>query len=283
MNPLIDSLRQAGSNPYSWATAGLILAVALYSLYHWRTCPYLNHTKQVSPAESQAEVDRPFVAGPRFVVVILAGLGAVFAGLGMVSHQVNPPLALLLVVAGVFAVQIEPALLNIRESVARLVSAHREGPEAIAAAAALGFALTPDEARDIAVTWAKITAAANEQLGFTHPSMPDWDHISFCQIAAPVVMRDGIPTGSNAVAIHPDKIDRSPCDTGCSARIAVLYARGALKLGDRFTGISLIDSEFHCAIAAETSVVGRPAIVPTLSGRAWITGTHQHMLDPADP
>lgn len=63
----------------------------------------------------------------------------------------------------------------------------------------------------------------------------------------------------------------------------MLYARGALKLGDRFTGISLIDSEFHCTIAAETSVVGRPAIVPTLCGRAWITGTHQHMLDPADP
>jgi len=153
----------------------------------------------------------------------------------------------------------------------------------IADAAALGFALTPDEARNIAVTGAKITAAANEQLGFTHPSMPDWNHISFCQIAAPVVMGDGIPTGRNAVAIRPAKIDRSPCGTGCSARSAVLYARGALKLGNRFTGISLIDSEFHCTIAAETSVVGRPAIVPTLCGRAWITGTHQHMLDPADP
>ena len=159
----------------------------------------------------------------------------------------------------------------------------------IADSAALGFALTPDEARDLAETGMRITAAANEQLGFTHPSMPDWDHISFCQIAAPVEMRDGIATGRNAVAIRPARIDRSPCGTGCSARLAVLHARGRLKVGDRFTGVSLIGSEFHCTIAGETTIEGvsgvanRPAIVTTISGRAWITGTHQHMLDPDDP
>ena len=159
----------------------------------------------------------------------------------------------------------------------------------IADSTALGFALTPDEARDLAETGMRITAAANEQLGFTHPSMPDWDHISFCQIAAPVEMQGGVATGRNAVAIRPAKIDRSPCGTGCSARLAVLHARGRLKVGDRFTGVSLIGSEFHCTIAAETTIEGvsgvadRPAIVTTLSGRAWITGTHQHMLDPDDP
>ena len=159
----------------------------------------------------------------------------------------------------------------------------------IADSAALGFALTPDEARDLAETGMRITAAANEQLGFTHPSMPDWDHISFCQIAAPIEMRGGVATGRNAVAIRPARIDRSPCGTGCSARLAVLHARGRLKVGDRFTGVSLIGSEFHCTIAAETTIEGvsgvadRPAIVTTLSGRAWITGTHQHMLDPDDP
>ena len=153
----------------------------------------------------------------------------------------------------------------------------------IADAGALGFALTPDEARDIAETGARITTAANEQLGFTHPENGDWDHISFCQIAAPVEARDGVLTGRNAVAIRPAKLDRSPCGTGCCARMAVLHAKGRLKAGDRFTGISIIGSEFHCTIESETSVAGRTAIVPTLSGRAWITGTHQHMLDPDDP
>ncbi len=153
----------------------------------------------------------------------------------------------------------------------------------IADSTALGFALTPDEARDLAETGMRIVAAANQQLGFTHPSIPDWDHISFCQIAAPVEIRDGIATGRNAVAIRPAKIDRSPCGTGCSARLAVLHARGRLKVGDRFTGVSLIGSEFHCTIAGETTVADRSAVVTTLSGRAWITGTHQHMLDPDDP
>lgn len=153
----------------------------------------------------------------------------------------------------------------------------------IVEAAALGFRLTPDEAREIAETGSRITAAANEQLGFTHPENPEWDHISFCQIAAPVEDRGGVPTGRNAVVIRPGKIDRSPTGTGCSARMAVLAARGRLGVGDRFTGVSPIGSEFHCRIAAEARVGGRPAIVPEISGRAWITGFHQHLLDPADP
>ncbi len=153
----------------------------------------------------------------------------------------------------------------------------------IVEAGGLGFRLTPDEAREIAATGTRITAAANEQLGFAHPSMPEWDHISFCQFTAPVERREGVLRGRSAVAIRPGKIDRSPTGTGCSARMAVLAAGGRMKPGDRFTGVSLIGSEFHCAIAAATSVAGRPAIVPTISGRAWITGIHQHLLDPADP
>jgi proline racemase len=153
----------------------------------------------------------------------------------------------------------------------------------IADARALGFALTPDEAADIAATGARITTAANAQLGFTHPENPDWDHISFCQIAAPVERRDGALVGRNAVVIRPAKIDRSPTGTGCSARLAVMHAKGQIAVGGRFTGVSIIGSEFHCTVAAEAEVGGRPAIVPTISGRAWITGTHQHMLDPGDP
>ena len=154
---------------------------------------------------------------------------------------------------------------------------------AIVDARALGFALTPDEARDIAVTGVRITRAANEQLGFTHPANPEWSHVSFCQMAAPVEMRDGVKTGRNAVAIRPGKIDRSPCGTGCSARLAVLHARGELGTGEPFVGLSPIDSRFDCRIEALTRVGDREAVVPSLGGRAWITGTHQHMLDPGDP
>lgn len=148
---------------------------------------------------------------------------------------------------------------------------------------ALGFSLRQDEARDIAETGMKITRAANEQLGFRHPENPDWAHISFCQIAAPVLEENGVKTGRNAVAIRPGKLDRSPCGTGCSARLAVLHARGQIDIGERFVGRSIIDSTFHCSVVREESLAGRPAVVPAISGRAWITGMHQHMLDPEDP
>ena len=154
---------------------------------------------------------------------------------------------------------------------------------AIVDAHRLGFAIRPDEAEDLAVLGMKIVAAANAQLGFRHPENAEWDHISFCQFAAPLADDGGVPSGANAVAIRPGKIDRSPCGTGCSARMAVLHARGVLKVGDAFVGRSIIGSRFDCGIAAETTVGGRPAIVPTLSGRAWITGTSQLMLDPDDP
>lgn len=148
---------------------------------------------------------------------------------------------------------------------------------------ALGFSLKPDEARELAQTGLKITLAANEQLGFAHPVLPQWNHISFCQFAAPLELVDGVALGRNAVAIRPGKIDRSPCGTGCSARLAVLHAKGVLKTGDRFIGRSIIDSEFHCRIEGEVQVGEHSGIVPSLSGRAWITGTHQFMLDPDDP
>ncbi|MGA2795194.1 MAG: proline racemase family protein, partial [Roseiarcus sp.] len=150
-------------------------------------------------------------------------------------------------------------------------------------AAALGFAIRPDEARDLAEAGMKITAAANEQLGFVHPDNAQWDHISFCQFAGPLAEDDGALTGANAVVVRPGKIDRSPTGTGCSARMATLHARGRMKIGDRYVARSIIGSQFDCRIAAEATIADRPAIVPVISGRAWITGTHQHMLDPSDP
>ena len=150
-------------------------------------------------------------------------------------------------------------------------------------ASALGFQIKPDEAQDIAEIGVRITLAANEQLGFSHPAFTDWNHISFCEIALPLGDEQGIPVSRNAVVIDPGKIDRSPCGTGCSARMAALHAKGEMKVGDRMLGRSIIDSRFDCAIVSETRLGGKPAIIPSIRGRAWITGTHQIMLDPDDP
>ena len=85
------------------------------------------------------------------------------------------------------------------------------------------------------------------------------------------------------MAIKPGKLDRSPCGTGASARMALLRAKGQMKPEDRYHARSVIDSEFRCRIVKQCDLNGRPAIIPEISGRGWITGMHQHMLDPDDP
>ena len=147
----------------------------------------------------------------------------------------------------------------------------------------LGFNVSPDEARDIAKAGIKITNAANEQLGFNHPENPDWKHISFCQITAPLTKENGVYVGRNAVTIQPGKLDRSPTGTGCSARLALLKKKGMIEVGDQYIGESVIGSRFHCRLESLTRVGSIEAVIPSISGRAWITGTHQHMLDPRDP
>jgi proline racemase len=89
--------------------------------------------------------------------------------------------------------------------------------------------------------------------------------------------------GCHAVGISPGKVDRSPCGTGTSARLAVLHVRGWLSVGEPYLSTSLIGSEFRAAIVDTTKVGEAPAVVPRLSGRAWITGLHQYSLDPSDP
>jgi proline racemase len=153
----------------------------------------------------------------------------------------------------------------------------------LADAAKLGFSVTAEEARDMAMTGRKIVAAANEQLGFRHPVLTGWDHISFAFLTGPLEHEAGTLTSRNACVINPGKIDRSPTGTGCSALMAVLHAKGLLRTGDRFIGRSLIESRFMGRVEAETSIGGRLAIVPSITGRAWITGTSTLLVDPDDP
>ena len=148
----------------------------------------------------------------------------------------------------------------------------------------LGFKITPEEASDLVSIGMKITRAANEQLNFVHPTNKDMSHFSFTMIAKPIFYENGVAISHTAVAIQPGKIDRCPTGTGCSARLALLHAKGELKLGDRMIGKSIIGSEFHCCIEEELVLNDDvKAIRPSVSGRAWITGTTEHRLDPTDP
>ena len=129
----------------------------------------------------------------------------------------------------------------------------------------------------------KITVAANQQIDFNHPHNPDWTHISFCELALPIFEEKGVKVSKNTVVIDPGKLDRSPCGTGCSARMAILNAKGLLKKGEQMIGRSIIDSRFDCSIIDETTIGDKKAIIPSIRGRAWITGTHELTLDSDDP
>lgn len=150
-------------------------------------------------------------------------------------------------------------------------------------AEAAGLDLSPGNARDLAALGVRITRAADAQRTFAHPERPDWRHHSFCLFAGPVTREGRTLRTTHAVAIRPGKIDRSPTGTAVSARLALLAASGEIGAGDGLVARSLIGSEFTGRILGETLVGDRPAIRPEIGGTAWITGIHQHMLDPGDP
>ena len=166
---------------------------------------------------------------------------------------------------------------------------------AIADARALGFSLVPDEARDLAVLGERIRVAARTQHPVVHPELPDICDVSIVQFAGPLAR--GQPHGSdpksgsdpttytarNTCIVAPGRSDRSPTGTGTCARMAVLHARGHLKVGEGLTHESLIGSRFIGGVLGETTVAGRPAIRPSIKGRAWITGFHTYIVDSADP
>jgi proline racemase len=92
---------------------------------------------------------------------------------------------------------------------------------------------------------------------------------------------DGVMKG--ATILPPGRIDRSPCGTGNSARLAVMEARGQVKVGQSLKARSIIDSEFQVEIVAKKTIAGKSGILPRVSGRGWIHGIHQVGVDPSDP
>ena len=153
----------------------------------------------------------------------------------------------------------------------------------ITEAESLGVGIDPTNGRELAELGSRVTAAANDQLRFEHPTN-GWDHFSFCQIAGPLSrLEDGVFAMTNTVVVEPGKLDRSPTGTGVSARMALLHSQGVMTVGDQLRMTSIIGSRFTGEIAGVTTVGDRVAIVPDISGRAWRTGITVHNFDPTDP
>ncbi len=163
----------------------------------------------------------------------------------------------------------------------------------IADAAPLGFQLKPDEARDIVRVAEMIKAATADQLPVAHPENPAISGVSIAQLSGepsqPQAHR------KNTVVVSTGKLDwsrpqswtgaldRSPCGTGTCAKMATLYAKGKLALGQDFVHEGILGTMFTGRLLEETRVGPYAAVAPSLSGQAWITGFAQYVLDPEDP
>ena len=163
----------------------------------------------------------------------------------------------------------------------------------IADAQALGFRLTPGEAREIVKVAEMIKAATQEQLPVVHPENPGIAGVSIGQLSGPPSHPEAhrkntvvVSTG-NLDWTRPESwtgaLDRSPCGTGTCAKMAALHAKGQLALGQDFVHEGILGTLFTGRLIEETQVGPYRAVVPTLSGQAWITGFAQYVVDPEDP
>ena len=151
---------------------------------------------------------------------------------------------------------------------------------AIVDAEALGVEFARDNGDAILSRGMQLMAAINEADSPVHPADPAIRGCKHVQVVAP---GSDEKHSRHAMVISPGWFDRSPCGTGTSARMAQLHARGLMGLGDELVNESFIGTRFIGRIVEETEVAGRPAIVPTITGRAWITGTAQYVLSDDDP
>jgi proline racemase len=163
----------------------------------------------------------------------------------------------------------------------------------IADAEPLGLALRPDEAREIVRVAEMIKAATQEQLPTVHPENPGIAGVSIAQLSGPPSRPEA--NRRNTVVVSTGKLDwerpaswtgaldRSPCGTGTCAKMAALWAKGQLGLHEDFVHEGILGTTFTGRLVQETQVGAYRAVVPTISGQAWITGFAQYVVDPEDP
>jgi proline racemase len=152
---------------------------------------------------------------------------------------------------------------------------------ALVPAESAGLSIDPARAGELIERGLALMAAVNATDRPVHPAD---ERISGCKhVVFTAPGEDGPRSQRSATSIHPGWLDRSPCGTGTSAKVAALHARGELRVGEEFVNRSVIGTRFTGRVVEETEVGGLSAVVPEISGRAWITGRGEYLLDPDDP
>ncbi len=145
--------------------------------------------------------------------------------------------------------------------------------------AELGLTIQAESARALVEAGSRIQRAANHQLQIIHPEHPELNGLSYVMFISKTP--DGMLKG--ATIMPPGRVDRSPCGTGNSARLALMHAQGEIQVGDTFRALSIIDSCFEVKLLRTSKAYGKSAVVPSIKGRGWVHGIHQIGIDPTDP
>ena len=145
--------------------------------------------------------------------------------------------------------------------------------------AQIGLTIVPENARALAEAGIEIKALLKDQVHVSHPDIPGLDEIAY------VMFRDHDPDGAvrTCTTLKPGRVDRSPCGTGSSANLAVLHAKGEIKIGERRISRSIIGGTFKAEAIGETTVGNHKAVLPRITGQAWIYGREELRMDAADP
>lgn len=143
----------------------------------------------------------------------------------------------------------------------------------------IGLTIAPQNARALAEAGIAIKADLKGQIAVSHPDIPGLDEVAY------VMFRDREVDGSirTCTTLKPGRVDRSPCGTGSSANLACLQARGEVVTGDRRISRSTIGGTFTAEMIGETTVGPYKAVLPRITGQAWIYGREELRISPDDP
>jgi len=152
---------------------------------------------------------------------------------------------------------------------------------ALVDAVQLGLTLSPENAETVSSMGKRIRDAVRAQIEVRHPLLPDIRSVDLVEFFGPALKPEA--TLKNAVFFGRDQLDRSPCGTGTSAKLAALYAKDELKLGEPFVCESILGTCFTGRVLDETMVGPFPAVIPEITGRAFITGRNRLVFEEDDP
>ena len=141
------------------------------------------------------------------------------------------------------------------------------------------LSIDPRYARELAEAGIEIKALVADQVSVRHPELTGIDEVAYVMFRG----READGAVRTCTTLKPGRVDRSPCGTGSSANLAVLHARGQIKVGESRRSRSIIGGEFLAEVIGETMVAGRPAVLPRITGQAWIYGHEELRVDAADP